>query len=177
MLNQSRSMLALLFSLTIFTLPSFAGSKVEICHTPPGNPQQTETITVGENSVPAHMAHGDKVGSCFQSLCPCAGEASEPGQNTYDFKFDDTFDVSADAEGTCEIYTNGASLRNRVGNSQFIDVTAPDMYSAGSCGIGNDYSGDTPITTLEEYEACADLMRTIAFNDNTSCVPDELRNP
>ena len=47
-------------------LPVFAApaSKVTICHVPPGNPANEHTITVSENAVPAHLAHGDYLGEC-----------------------------------------------------------------------------------------------------------------
>jgi hypothetical protein len=40
------------------------GKKVTICHVPPGNPANAHTITVSENAVPAHLAHGDYLGPC-----------------------------------------------------------------------------------------------------------------
>lgn len=47
-------------------LPVFAGPapKVDICHVPPGNPANAHTITVSENAIPAHLAHGDDRGAC-----------------------------------------------------------------------------------------------------------------
>ena len=33
--------------------------KVEVCHIPPGNPENTHVIVVGASAVPAHLAHGD----------------------------------------------------------------------------------------------------------------------
>ena len=40
------------------------GTKVEVCHIPPGNPDNAHTITISENAVSAHLAHGDHVGAC-----------------------------------------------------------------------------------------------------------------
>lgn len=37
---------------------------VTICHRPPGNPSNTQTITVSESAVPAHRGHGDTLGAC-----------------------------------------------------------------------------------------------------------------
>lgn len=38
--------------------------RVTLCHIPPGNPDNAHTITVGQNAVPAHLAHGDTDGAC-----------------------------------------------------------------------------------------------------------------
>ncbi len=37
---------------------------VTICHIPPGNPANAHTITVSQNALPAHLAHGDSCGPC-----------------------------------------------------------------------------------------------------------------
>jgi len=37
---------------------------VTICHIPPGNPANAHTITIAMSALPAHLAHGDYVGSC-----------------------------------------------------------------------------------------------------------------
>lgn len=37
---------------------------VTICHIPPGNPNNPQTITIAASALPAHMAHGDYIGSC-----------------------------------------------------------------------------------------------------------------
>ncbi|MBI4646867.1 MAG: VCBS repeat-containing protein [Bacteroidia bacterium] len=39
--------------------------KIIICHIPPGNPSNPQTIEVNLSSLPAHLAHGDCIGSCF----------------------------------------------------------------------------------------------------------------
>ena len=38
--------------------------KVEICHIPPGNPENAHTITISENALETHLEHGDRVGPC-----------------------------------------------------------------------------------------------------------------
>ncbi len=40
-------------------------AKIAICHRPPGNPGNFHTITINQNALPAHQAHGDLVGSCL----------------------------------------------------------------------------------------------------------------
>ena len=44
-----------------------ASTKVAICHIPPGNPDNAHTINVDDNAVPAHLAHGDTLGECYES--------------------------------------------------------------------------------------------------------------
>jgi hypothetical protein len=38
--------------------------KTTVCHIPPGNPGNAHTICVGNAAVPAHLDHGDFVGTC-----------------------------------------------------------------------------------------------------------------
>ena len=40
------------------------GSQVTICHCPPGNPQNNQTMTVSQAAAQAHLAHGDAMGPC-----------------------------------------------------------------------------------------------------------------
>jgi hypothetical protein len=50
------------------------GPKVTICHVPPGNPSNAHTITISQSAIPAHLAHGDRLGSCAGGPCavnPC----------------------------------------------------------------------------------------------------------
>ncbi len=39
-------------------------AKVDVCHIPPGNPDNAHTITISENALSAHLDHGDRVGAC-----------------------------------------------------------------------------------------------------------------
>jgi hypothetical protein len=46
------------------------GTKVYICHIPPGEPENRHTICVSPNAEPAHLAnHGDYIGECDQVVC------------------------------------------------------------------------------------------------------------
>ncbi len=51
--------------LALYMSPAFAqNTKVDVCHIPPGNPDNAHTITISENAVEAHMEHGDRLGAC-----------------------------------------------------------------------------------------------------------------
>ncbi|MEO6094837.1 MAG: hypothetical protein ABIW76_03825, partial [Fibrobacteria bacterium] len=44
--------------------------KVSICHIPPGNPGNPQSISVGAPAVKAHLDHGDKLGNCPDDNVP-----------------------------------------------------------------------------------------------------------
>lgn len=41
-----------------------AQGKVDICHVPSGNPNNTQSLSVNQSAVNAHLAHGDWIGDC-----------------------------------------------------------------------------------------------------------------
>ena len=51
--------------------------KVIVCHVPPGNPENPQTIEVAESALPAHLAHGDTEGECAEETPPAEGEEGE----------------------------------------------------------------------------------------------------
>ncbi len=51
--------------LAVCTATAAQAAKIEVCHRPPGNPDNWHTITIDDNALPAHQAHGDLVGSCL----------------------------------------------------------------------------------------------------------------
>jgi hypothetical protein len=53
-----------------------ASHKVVICHRTKSNKKPWHTITVNEHAVPAHMAHGDKLGACPTTTAAQAAAAA-----------------------------------------------------------------------------------------------------
>jgi hypothetical protein len=70
-----RTCTSLAFLIALFALTASAawadGNKVQVCHTPSGNPDNAHTITVSEDAVQAHLGHGDYLGACFCEQNPC----------------------------------------------------------------------------------------------------------
>ena len=48
----------------VLILSSATDKGVTICHIPPGNATNSQTITVDSHAVAAHLAHGDTIGAC-----------------------------------------------------------------------------------------------------------------
>jgi len=63
---------ALTGALALDTGLAHADKRVTVCHVPPGNGANAHTLSIGEASVGAHLAHGDQLGPCF------AGCGSDP---------------------------------------------------------------------------------------------------
>ena len=59
---------------------SAKGDKVEICHVPPGNPDNPQTLSVGPKAVKAHLKNhpGDSIGPC---PAPCVCDDGDPCTN------------------------------------------------------------------------------------------------
>lgn len=53
--------------------------KTTVCHIPPGNPANKHTICVGNPAVPAHLAHGDFLGSCCGAGTPTPPPTDDMG--------------------------------------------------------------------------------------------------
>ena len=53
-------------------VPGTDGKKVYVCHYPPGNPANMQTLSISINAVDAHIfypGHGDHLGTCDQQPC------------------------------------------------------------------------------------------------------------
>jgi hypothetical protein len=73
--------LTFLFVLALFVVgasAAWAGAdKVQVCHIPPGNPDNFHTISVSQNALQAHLDHGDLSGPCYLSCTTlCTGDNS-----------------------------------------------------------------------------------------------------
>jgi cysteine-rich repeat protein len=84
-----RSVWLLSIALLASSHAALGEKKVTLCHVPPGNPGEPQTISVGEAAVSAHLAHGDQVGACALS---CPASCDDGNLCTTD---------SCDADGLC----------------------------------------------------------------------------
>lgn len=59
-----------------------AQSKVDVCHIPPGNPENAHTINISENAVQTHLDHGDSLGPCDPVRTVGKGDPGKPSACT-----------------------------------------------------------------------------------------------
>jgi len=45
----------------------YESKKIEICHMPPGNPDNAHTLSISVNAMRAHLAHGDYIDECAEN--------------------------------------------------------------------------------------------------------------
>ena len=55
-----------------------ADKKVTVCHRPPGQPGNGQTISVAEAATGAHLGHGDALGACVNG-CQSSSSACDDG--------------------------------------------------------------------------------------------------
>jgi len=48
-------------------LTDYENKKIEICHVPPGNPDNAHTLSISVNAMRAHLAHGDYIDECTEN--------------------------------------------------------------------------------------------------------------
>ncbi len=92
-------------------------AKVDVCHEPPGNPDNAHTITVSDSSLVAHGDHGDST-----SACNAGGE----------LPFDSLLMCHSNGDGTfSEVLVDGASVSDRLAAGDIIG-TCPQMLCGDS---------------------------------------------
>ena len=74
----------LMSMLAAFGAPAvFAGAvKVDVCHVPPGDPDNFHTITISQNALEAHLAHGDMKARAMPYARTCATMATRAPSTT-----------------------------------------------------------------------------------------------
>ncbi len=82
--------IALIVCFSTAGMPSVAvagGSKVSICHKPPGDPDSQFTIEIAPAAVGPHIAHGDSEGACSGGGGGLGGGATGGPTSTSNFTF------------------------------------------------------------------------------------------
>lgn len=138
--------------------------KVEICHLPPGDPTNQQTITIGSFAVDAHLAHGDYLGACIAPMADlvlapaCSNDPAATRSwtvtNPNAFDVDVTWEVDGTAEtgmvlavpGDTSFETQtdaeGNAVTIRWINEQNVEQNATSESTDEQCARALDTDGD-----------------------------------
>jgi hypothetical protein len=122
--------------------------QVQVCHFPPSNPDNFHTITVRENALSAHLAHGDLTGAC-NSIC---AEICDDGDAC-------TIDDMADCEyNGCPVGRDPVNCNDGLGCTidscdaatgclnEAIVCNPPDLCTVSACAEPEGVCMDTAVT-------------------------------
>jgi len=122
-------------SITICVLdirvPGTDGKKVYICHAPPGNPANGQTLAVNVNSVKDHLQNhaGDKLGQCGQD--PCSSQSGMITANK--FIIGETLQVSVLPNPSRSSFTLLIESNNELPvNIRILDVQGREISKLGN---------------------------------------------
>jgi hypothetical protein len=183
--NSKYILITLLIALFV-TVPAFVfgGEKITICH----NPDNPKTMTINENALEEHLAHGDQLGECPCPDTPCPASVkvvngeSEPipvkGETTVSGSvgIEGTVNVNIEAEGTPDVSIKGTPDVNVVNDSSSpvpiigqVEVTSQKEMvlfqeiggncSALYCGIPFAYVVPAGKMLTIEYFSCSSLLQ------------------
>lgn len=129
--------------------PVDQNGKVDICHYPPGNPNNPQSINVSTNAVKAHLAHGDYIGNCGTCNTNSYNRSIEYLMNANNQLIRRVLDV------------NGAVVGSAIFAQRLADFQA--SFNAGQ----------TVVTVTVQLTGTASQNRTITVTNNTDVL---LRN-
>ena len=108
------------------------GEDLTICHIPPGNPSNAHQITIGQAAVPAHLAHGDYVGTCNMPGSETSKSQNSGSNNSQSQSSGSKSSGSKSNIDTFGMLKNSASSGSKSAGSNSAGSTSASSTSAGS---------------------------------------------
>ena len=141
-----------------------AAPKTTICHLPPDNPTNWNTISVDTTSVADHLAHGDKLGSCAANCSTLCNDGNVC-----------TNDVKSTVKNSC--VCDASHPANTVpcndGNACTTNDTCSNRVCVGgappNCNDGNVCTDDS----CNPISGCVNTANTASCNDGNACTTND----
>lgn len=133
-----------------------AAPKVQICHLPPGNPDNGHVIEVASAAEPAHLAHGDcaaTAGSVIGESCECIAVFPISVVAEPDAFFIDTptlVRVQARVPPDPELDPSGVFLLRL--SDGLVEVPVCNLLDNGDLGNGDDIAGDSVFSCFSPFD-------------------------
>ena len=141
---------AAVLSLSIASPSVFAKSdkdeeeaQVTICHYPPGNPENAQTLTIGVSALDAHLSeHGDTLGACVEEDKDKDSEAKDEESKDSEAKDEESKDSEAkDEESKDSEAKDSDEGKTTICHDGSNTLSVDDSAVAGHLGHG-DYLGE-----------------------------------
>lgn len=138
---------------------------IQVCHVPPGNPENSHDKVLPLSAIKAHLGHGDYLGLC--------GASTEPPDSSGGGTTDDGSDGTTDDSSTEDPSTGGGSTTDDSGGVTTEDPITEDGPTGDSISGGDSSSGgetlpdegaQVPNFCVPYYEVDQDCD---GFNDST----------
>lgn len=102
---------------------------VELCHLPPGNPENRHTITVGAPAVDAHLDHGDYLGPCRDLVTELTltSDCSDDPDTQRQWGIDNPNDFALEVAWVLAGIEQTGTVTASPGQTQFLTDTVPDV--------------------------------------------------
>ena len=140
-------------------------SKVTICHLPPGNPSNAQTLSVGQSAVSAHLAHGDYLGECQVSapvnllrwkIVQTSGSPASISWNLLGATPEQTGSAAIEAGNSVGVTTTQINGSNTLTASIAGVEVARTTYSSSFCQAQATPSPTPEVTKIEVTQLCVD---------------------
>lgn len=151
------------------------GKKVRVCHMPPGNPDNKETISVGLPAVRAHLAHGDTIGRCDRD-----DDDDDDDDDTTELMIDNVDSSNSTSTATITWSTNIAATSKVTYATDSIDsASSTEMVSSSATTTAHsiDLTGLTPSTTYYFIVESTDDDGNTATSSEQMFTTDDIEEP
>jgi len=138
--------------------PVVEEEKITICHIPPGNPNNPQTIEIPASAWPAHQAHGDVIGAC-----PENNNGNSNGSNGNGSNDNNNSNSNGNSNGSNGNNNNNSSNANGNSNQEEEKITICHIPPGNP---NNPQTIEIPASAWPAHQAHGDVIGACPENNN-----------